>query len=150
MKKKVIISIFSILTLAGLISAYVIYDYVKERNIYKNIIKANWKIILPKEYDEIYEKDEGPSFLGDGDRYHIFQYNDIKQIDSSLEWKSEKNESIEAGSEEILKNLKVSKEYYPNFESSYKYYWKIKDDNSKIYFIFDRDKKEVYVLEHFQ
>jgi hypothetical protein len=149
MKKKAIISVFSVLTVVGLISAYVIYDYVRERNTYSNIIKANWNITLPKKYDKIYENEE-PSFLGDGDRYHVFQYNDIEKIDSLFDWIDEKNESMEASSEEILKNLNVPKKSYPDFKNSYKYYWKIKDDNSKIYFIFYPNTKEVYVLEHFQ
>src|SRR5690606_19110780 len=37
-------------------------------------IKANWGIWLPRGFKEIYSTDSGPSFFGDGERYHVFYY----------------------------------------------------------------------------
>lgn len=41
---------------------------------YNTTLEANWGISIPSKshYSEIYSKDDGPSFHGDGIRYHIF------------------------------------------------------------------------------
>ena len=48
--------------------------FFKEFNRYSNIINSNWDINFPRCSKEIYEIDSGPSFHGDGERYHILKY----------------------------------------------------------------------------
>ena len=57
----------------------------KERNRYFHIINENCQLSLPRNYKEIYYKESGSSFLGDGERYSIFQYKNLNEINKSIE-----------------------------------------------------------------
>lgn len=136
----VIITITLILTISTIIM-------IKEENRYYHIINMNWNINLPREYKEIFYIDSGESFLGDGQRYSIFQYNTLDEINSTIEWK-DKVDYIEDYVVDILEELEVSKEYYPDFNSDFKYYYKMDEDKSKIYIILNSDLKKVYIAEN--
>lgn len=135
----VIITITLILTISTIIM-------IKEENRYYHIINMNWNINLPREYKEIFYIDSGESFLGDGQRYSIFQYNTLDEINSTIEWK-DKDDYIEDYVVDILEELEVSKEYYPDFGSDFKYYYKMNEDKSKIYIILNSNLKKVYIAE---
>lgn len=136
----VIITITLILTISTIIM-------IKEENRYYHIINMNWNINLPREYKEIFYIDSGESFLGDGQRYSIFQYNTLDEINSTIEWK-DKDDYIEDYVVDILEELEVSKEYYPDFGSDFKYYYKMNEDKSKIYIILNSNLKKVYIAEN--
>ncbi len=139
------LSIIGAITITTILSTAIM---VKEHNRYYHIINSNWNINLPREYEEIYHTDSGPSFHGDGERYAIFQYENLDEINSLLEWEN-KNDYVEPRIKEILDNLEVSKEYYPDFNNDFRYYYKIKEDRSEIYIILNSKLKKVYIIEHF-
>lgn len=149
-KRIIIITLLLIVILPLGIGGTFIYRYIKEKNIYSNIIKSNWNIELPSEYKEVYFCDTGSSFLGDGERYHIFQYEENSNIGSSLNWKADKNIMIESTVFGILSSLNVPSEYFPDFEQEYKYYLRNEEDLSKLYIILSKDKDMVYIVENFQ
>ena len=97
---------------------------------------------MPRNYEEIYYKDSGPSFNGDGERYSIFRYKNLEEINVAVDWK-EKNSSIETNVVNILRKLKVPEEY----NSNCKYYYYIEEDNSKIYMILDINLNKIYIVE---
>lgn len=130
------------------IGGILVSEAIKEYNGYSNIIQANWKIELPEEYEEVYVCDSGESFLGDGERYHVFQYEENKDIDKALDWKENKNIGIESAVTEILLNLNIDTMYAPNFEEKYKYYFQKDDtDFSKLYIIFSKKENRIYIAE---
>ncbi|AIY84675.1 MAG: hypothetical protein KIB43_14045 [Clostridium baratii] len=145
LSNKLIIILIGLLIVVGLF----IYNFIKEANTYSNIIKSNWKIELSSSYKEIYSSDSGPSFLGDGYRYHIFEYKTSSDIKDSLDWQTYKNPSMELDINTILSELKVQNEYLPPFDLEYKHFFKFKDDSSKLYIIFNEKENKVYVAEHF-
>lgn len=120
---------------------------IKEQNRYYHILNMNWKLNLPRQYEEIYYKDSGESFHGDGERYSVFQYNTLEEINNAIELNS-KNDNIEPSVTKILEKLKVSKDYYPDFNNDYKYYYKIKEDTSQLYIILDSNLKKAYIVEN--
>lgn len=120
---------------------------LKEESKYYHTININWKINLPREYEEIYYKDSGPSFLGDGERYSVFQYKTLDEISNVIEWKI-KDDDIEHYATKILETLEVPKEYYPDFNDNFKYYYKVEEDKYKIYIILNSNLKKVYILEN--
>lgn len=111
------------------------------------MLKANWKVGLPTPYTEIYAIDSGESFLGDGERYHVFDYEDYADIKECLEWKEDKNIFVETEVNSIIAKLEASKEYRPNFDSSYKYYTKTKEDSSKLNIILIENTNIIYIIE---
>ncbi|MBX9138401.1 MULTISPECIES: hypothetical protein [unclassified Clostridium] len=134
---------------AGVIVVIMIISSViitKEHNRYHHIINSNWELNLPTNYEEIYYKDSGPSFNGDGERYSIFQYENLDEINNLIEWQ-EKNSSIEINMISVLRRLEVPEEYYPDFKTNFKYYYSIKEDNSKIHMILDSNLNKTYTVE---
>ena len=55
---------------------------------YSSTLEANWGISLPwkARLIEVYEKDSGSSFHGDGIRYHVFSYKYEDYIDLMFAW----------------------------------------------------------------
>ncbi|WP_207707483.1 hypothetical protein, partial [Clostridium tarantellae] len=119
---------------------------IKEESKYYNTINMNWEINLQREYEELYYTDSGPTFNGHGERYFVFKYETLDEINNSLEWKV-KNDDMQVNVTKILEILKVPNEYYPNYNNNFKYYYKIKKDNSKIYVILDSSLKKLYITE---
>lgn len=144
MKKKLLI-IISILLIV-----FLGRDYIKEKltRPYHEIIYLNWKINLPNKYEEIYSTDSGPSFNGDGERYHIFQYKREEGIGVFSSWDSNKNREMEKKVKDILYSLEVPKDKKPNFKKHYYYCTRNKHGNSDIYLIYFRDTKELFIIEY--
>lgn len=103
---------------------------------------------MPREYEEIYHTDSGASFHGDGQRYSIFEYKSLDEINSLLEWKH-KNDNIKPFIMSILRKLEVPKEYYPDFNDDFSYYYEVQEDKSEIYIILNSSLKKVYIVENF-
>ena len=138
-----VIGIIGIITVIMLISSVII---TKEQNLYYHAINMNWNLNLPRNYGEIYYKDSGPSFNGDGERYSIFKYENLEEVNYLIDWQ-DKNNSIEINMISILRKLEVPEEYYPNYNSNFKYYYYMKEDNSKIYMILDINLNKIYIVE---
>lgn len=118
--------------------AYSIQDYT-------SAIYANWSIQLPSSYTEVYSTNDGQSFNGDGRRYHVFQYEDINDIENSLDWKMNKNTIVENLVKETLNTLNIDKDYDLNFNQTYKYVEKYDGDGSSLFLILIEDM--LYVVE---
>ncbi|MGK0465893.1 hypothetical protein [Clostridium sp.] len=153
------------LNLLGVVSAIMgviflittsIYLYVNKP--YTEIINLNWSISLPEPCKEIYSTDSGSSFNGDGERYSIFEYENIEDVNLSLKWDNNENEVVDLAIMKVLQSeimgfikvLSIPLDNMPNFKSQYRYFRKWKSDSSKLYLIFVPDTKLLYVIEHFQ
>lgn len=143
-KKKILISFFIISLI--IVLAMKGKKYIENYNLYSNILSENWNLKISENYEQVYSKDSGESFLGDGKRYHVFKYNDNEVINKNFDWKSEKNLDIELQIQKILNDLDINKEQYPNFIENYKYYESI-DHTSKLYIIYFENEGIVYIIE---
>jgi len=139
--------IFTIIILLVIVLIITVLFYGNINKPYIEIINLNWSIELPNSYKEIYSIDSGASFHGDGERYHIFEYDNKIDVEIPLNLESNKNIAIESAIEKVLNNLNVAQVNRPNFECEYKYYSKKMDDSSKIYLIFETNTKRLYVIE---
>lgn len=143
------IAIFVIIAAIGLPC---IWSYL---NSYSPILKINWGFPLPSKahFSEIYSKDSGASFHGDGVRYHILSYEDHEPIEKMFPWtdqeeKTNFSSSYEDAVSSWLKEINVSDKYKPNY-SNCLYMYKSKDDNSEIILLWDSSKKLLYIAESF-
>ena len=117
-------------------------------------MKINWKISMPymSLYREIYHKDSGPSFFGDGTRYHVYSYKNKKYIEKMFVWQTEENET-EIGNtySEFIKTeldrIEVPKKESPNYSKCK--YWYIKDLDDEIVICWNEDENKLYVIELF-
>lgn len=151
-KKKILVVIIGIVIL--LVIALI--PIWKMMFSYSNVLEKNWGISIPfkSKYKEIYQKDSGASFHGDGIRYHIFSYEYEDYIDLMVAWDGTDNDntifhsSCSEAVSEWLKEIDVPEKYYPNYENcSFKY--KSQDDNSELIILWDSEQNKLYVVESF-
>ena len=98
MKKKTIVSVIFALIL--LVSGMMYWKYSNDyTHDYTHVIKENWNISIPSDshYSEVYSKDAGSSFNGDGVRYHVFTYKNEEPIEKMFSWKKDQGKNIYDG-----------------------------------------------------
>ena len=83
---------------------------------YSRALNANWGFQVPwqSKYLEIYKTDSGPSFHGDGLRYHVYSYKYEDFIDlmfawSPVEWETNYYDSYSEAVTAWLNDLEVSR-----------------------------------------
>ncbi len=151
-KKRNILSI--VLVIIIVLSAIMFFMW-KHLTNYNTILEANWEISIPSKasYSEIYSKDSGPSFHGDGIRYHIFLYKDHSYVEEMLEWESDEKDTIFYGNYSNTVNvwldtIDVPSEYRPDY-SECMFWYNSQDDNSEIIILWDKENSHLYVVESF-
>lgn len=147
-KKKKLISVIAVVIVVFLAAGLPIIQRAAGRNSYLKVIRNNWGLSLPAGCLEVYEVDSGPSFHGDGERYHVFEYREGKEVPA---WRNA-GELQEADRElitEILDGLDGKKEWYPDFGSVTDVKKDKKQDGSWVYFLFDGEAGRLYVIERF-
>ena len=151
-KKSIILSIS--LAIIMVLGAIIFFMWRYFTN-YNTSLEANWKISIPSKshYSEIYSKDLGPSFHGDGIRYHIFSYKDHSYVAEMLDWESNEKETIYYGnySDTVnvwLDKIEVPVEYRPNYSECF-FWYNSKNDNSEIIILWDKENSTIYVVESF-
>ena len=151
-KTKMAASIISIVIIAVIIGLFCVWNYLSD---YSTTLNANWGFELPSKshYSEVYSKDSGVSFHGDGIRYHIFSYKEAEPINKMFDWSNWEEKTIYSSSyqeavTEWLNEIDVPAEELPNY-SECLYWYESKDDNSEIIVLWDSSKNRVYVVESF-
>lgn len=150
MQKKLLVIIMGCL-LIFIILYFIISDYAFT-------IKINWGISIPymSFYREVYQKDSGPSFNGDGTRYHVFSYRNEKYIEKMLEWDDIEQDSgfnyLELMERELDRIMVLEKER-PDYSKCDCWYNFEKNTSDWIldWMIICNNKKEnkLYVVEYF-
>lgn len=122
---------------------------------YAAAIEANWGISLPwqAKLQEVYAKDTGPSFTGDGLRYHVFEYEHEDYIDLMFAWSANKHETrnyetVSQAAEAWLDEIDVPEAERPDYERCYSWN-RIKEGSDEIIFFWDNERNQIYVLESF-
>lgn len=121
---------------------------------YGGVIKANWDISIPKEaeYREVYSKDSGVSFHGDGIRYHVFSCKQTAPIDKMADWSNTQqetkyNSSYKDAVTGWLDSIEVPDDRLPDF-SACTYFYKSEYDDELI-LLWNKQKGTLYVVECF-
>ena len=121
------------------------------RRDYTATVALNWDLSLPESWEEIYKTDSGPSFHGDGTRYHVLQYAVGSGIESALAWQAP---PVDADAVEavitLMDSLDIPDRLRPDLESCR---WHTAVDPSDscdhLYLLFDPSTLELYILEFF-
>ena len=158
MKKKRIL----LIVLIALISVWTIYKSIVPS--YASVLEANWGIELPiKAFcKEVYGADAGPSFHGDGIRYHVFSYKNDSPIENMLSWSDvngntlawsqtdgeEKSYQTYSEASHIwLDELDIPMEQYPDYDICFCWY-KSEHDNSEILIFWNPEINRLYIVEN--
>ena len=111
-------------------------------------IKANWNIDLTAGSEDIYYKDTGSSFHGDGPRISVMKYPDFNAVGKIVDWEDGPNKEMESKVSDILATeLKIDTKYIPDFKTQYKYYSCKKDSLNTIYLIYEPSENYIYAVE---
>lgn len=151
MKKKLIVAAALVLVIVAIACLFSI------RPRYASVLKANWDITLPFKAlcQEVYKRDSGASFHGDGIRYHVFSYRYEDYIDLMFAWGSQEKKTIfhSSYSQAIaawLDEIEVPEEQRPNgHRGSCAYWYASQHDNSEIIIVWNDDLNRLYVVESF-
>ena len=149
MKKKRIL----LVVLVTLISVWTTYKSIVPS--YASVLQANWGVELPIKAlcKEVYKADTGPSFHGDGIRYHVFSYRYEDYIDLMFAWSGNlENETLfyqsySEASDIWLDELDIPMEQYPDYDACFCWY-KSEHDNSEIIIFWNPEINRLYIVEN--
>ena len=149
MKKKRIL----LVVLVTLISVQTIYKSIVPS--YASVLEANWGVELPIKAlcKEVYKADTGPSFHGDGIRYHVFSYRYEDYIDLMFAWSGNLENktlfyrSYSEASDIWLDELDIPEEQYPDYDACFCWY-KSEHDNSEILIFWNPEINGLYIVEN--
>lgn len=120
---------------------------------YADCMNRNWHLNLPETDVEIYVKNSGASFTGDGIRYHILQYDEESAdiILKSFDWEAgELNSELADKMDEWLDSINVPLEDRPK-QNEWKHTTLLRKEDTRDHLImfFDEDTNQLYVVEYF-
>lgn len=120
---------------------------------YADCMNRNWHLNLPETDVEIYVKNSGVSFTGDGIRYHILQYDEESAdiILKSFDWEAgELDSELADKMEEWLDSIDVPLEDRPK-QNEWKHTTLLRKEYNRDHLImfFDEDTNQLYVVEYF-
>ena len=120
---------------------------------YADCMNRNWHLNLPETDVEIYVKNSGASFTGDGIRYHILQYDEesADSIIKSFDWEAgELNSELADKMDEWLDSINVPSEDRPK-QNEWKHTTLLRKEYNRDHLImfFDEDTNQLYVVEYF-
>lgn len=124
-------------------------------NDYSHILRLNLNLILPSDSgcSEIYSDDSGPSFHGDGIRYHVFNYEDETAIDTMVDWqltegKTRFRMNYSEAVAEWLDSINVPDDRRPEYEDC-SFWYQQKYGGDEMIILQDKNQKNLYVAESF-
>ena len=109
----------------------------------------------------MYEADEGPSFHGDGIRYHVFSYQNSAAIEQMLPWSDSEGNTLAwsqiQGEEKRyqtyseaadlwLAELGIPQEQYPDYNACFCWYQNA-NDNSEIILFWNPEISRLHIVE---
>lgn len=114
---------------------------------YAQVIRLNWDLRLPEQYTERYSADSGPSFHGDGTRYHVFLYDPPDLLTGLVPWR-ECGET--APMAELMDSLDIPAQERPDFTLPCLTWEAEQRDGSKLYLVYVQGRGLLHVLESFR
>lgn len=156
-KKRILLAV-----LVALISVWTIYKSIVPS--YSSVLEANWDIELPVKAlcKEVYSEDAGPSFHGDGIRYHVFSYANSSEIQKMLLWsdvngntlawsqtqgEEKRYQTYREASDLWLGELEIPQEQYPDYDDCFCWYNNA-HDNSEIIVFWNPAISRLYIVEN--
>ncbi len=120
-------------------------------------LKLNWELSLPVTalFQELYSADSGPSFHGDGIRYHVYSYRYEDPIALLRSWSKTEGTTVfgESYSREAsawLDRIQVPPQWRPDFQDiSLNFWYTSKRDNSQIILFWSPEVNRLYIAESF-
>lgn len=149
MKKKVSTK-WKIVLLVLVVCAIAAYLLYAANAGYLSVVQKNWDLPFHPyySYKEVYQTDSGPSFTGDGWRYHVIEFKNEKKLDSYVDWAEGTVFHHQFEAEETLDQLGVEDELRPPYDQCDSWYRNgSRDKRDKI--VLFQTGSTLYVVENF-
>ena len=113
-------------------------------------IAINWGVKLPDGYTVTYQTDTGASFGGDGLRCHVFTWQDGSDLEDLLSWSEDDEETI-ALVKEMLTELNVPEEDWPDFSACLSWHGNVREEDPRdqLVILYLPERACLWVLESF-
>lgn len=149
MKKKkfrVIVSVLAVILLGSVWAGV----QLKNGRDYFFVFRQNWSIAMPTNAKLLYQANSEANIHGDGERYHVFQYDKTPAFPESMKPISAVPEEER---EDVLKILSsgitVEQKYLPDFDGATLGMKAKKGDSSRVYLYYVESSKTLYMIEDF-
>ena len=154
MKKRTMVLLVVLLLAVVGVGAVGVYRVQHAYSDYGRVMEANWGFALPEEagIQEVFEADEGPSFHGDGIRYHVFSYEQEAPIQEMTKWQTEDprvGSSYTAKAEKWLDEIQVPQEERPDYSACVFYEQRRQLETDEMLLCWNQEQGRLYVLESF-
>ena len=139
-KMKTIIYIIIVAIILLLFTGCFVYSKIKPILFptFETTMVLNWDIKIPLPENKVKVASDIGGFPINGSVFYIFEYDDVKDLENSLEWK-DKNQSVQNMVNTFFEDTGFAKDEINtiiNSKNSYKSYYKTKADGSYIILIF--------------
>lgn len=149
MKKKkfrVIVAVLAVILLGSVWAGV----QLKNGRDYFFVFRQNWSIAMPTNAKQLYETQSEANIHGDGERYHVFQYDKTPAFPESMKPISAVPEEER---EDVLKILSsgitVEQKYLPDFDGATLGMKAKKKGSTRMYLYYVESSKTLYMIEHF-
>lgn len=133
-----------------LLSSIVIGNHIKNGRDYFFVFRMNWNISLPTNAKQLYEMQSEANIHGDGERYHVFEYNKTPAFPAEM---MPVTTIPEEEREDVLKILSsgitVEKNYLPDFDGVTRRMKATKKGSTRMYLYYVESSQTLYIIEHF-
>lgn len=124
---------------------------LKNGRDYFVVLQLNWKISMPTHAKLLYETQSEANIHGDGERYHVFQYDKTPEFPESMQAiaavpKNDKEDVLKI----LSSGITVEKKYLPDFDGITREMKAAKKGSTRLYLYYEESSKTLYMIEHFQ
>lgn len=124
--------------------------YINYCRDYFRVFRLNWNISLPTNAKQLYEMQSEANIHGDGERYHVFQYDETPKFPEPMKPVSAVPEEEQ---EDVLKILSsgmtVEEKYLPDFDRVTLRMKAVKKGSTRMYLYYVESSQTLYIIEHF-
>lgn len=124
--------------------------YINYGRDYFFVFRMNWNISLPTNAKQLYEMQGEPNIHGDGERYHVYQYDKTPDFPTEMIPVTTVPQEERGDVYKILfGGITVEEKYLPDFDRVTLRMKAVKKDSTRMYLYYVESSQTLYIIEHF-
>ncbi|MDU7338945.1 MAG: hypothetical protein E7L17_12610 [Clostridium sp.] len=124
--------------------------YINYGRDYFRVFRLNWNISLPTNAKQLYEMQSEANIHGDGERYHVFQYDKTPDFPAEMVPVTTVSQEEREDVYKILSSgITVEEKYLPDFDGVTLRIKAVKKGSTRMYLYYVESSQTLYIIEHF-
>jgi len=124
--------------------------YINYGRDYFRVFRLNWNISLPTNAKQLYEMQSEANIHGDGERYHVFQYDKTPDFPAEMVPVTTVSQEEREDVYKILSSgITVEEKYLPDFDRVTLRMKAVKKGSTRMYLYYVESSQTLYIIEHF-